>query len=305
MSSDNCRAKDPTKCRHHGNDHSGNSFVAKMKNALKSLSFTDYEEGRKEAENTTLDAPLPVSERPTVSMEDAYNAVRANYGSVGYKDMSEVTRDVLARDEMARLNSAAVYMPAGVVTPEAIEAYIAEQRSQSQRQGTWIEDDNESDKRISRIAAKHVLSNAFKPTNNSIAVEEVKMNSLPATEEAAIRQAESKAEAENQAILAEETERTRLTDTRAICNIMWNNRHNAAEHVTEHLNGKEHSFTETEKATLLQVAKNINPDNPDHRATTKALEFLTTTSRLHKTMQSGYYFDNLPVTELLKRYEAK
>lgn len=140
---------------------------------------------------------------------------------------------------------------------------------------------------------------------NSINVEAIKLNSLPVDEAEAIRQAEAEAEAFYATITEEETERARLSDTQAICRIMWHNRFNAAERVTEYLNTNNTSFTEVEKTTLLAVARKISPDNDNHREATKALEFLTTTAKLHRTMQSGHYFNNLPVTELFKRHEAK
>lgn len=140
---------------------------------------------------------------------------------------------------------------------------------------------------------------------NSISSEAIKLNSLPVDEAEAIRQAEAKADAFYAAITKEETERARLSDTQAITRIMWHNRFNAAERVTEYLNTNNTSFTEVEKTTLLAVARKINPDNDNHREVTKALEFLTTTAKLHRAMQSGHYFNNLPVTELLKRHEAK
>jgi hypothetical protein len=140
---------------------------------------------------------------------------------------------------------------------------------------------------------------------NAMTVETVKMSSLPAAEVEAIRQAEAEAEAFYQAITDEETERLRLADLRKICNLMWNNRDNAATLVTEHLSQTDNFFTATEKATLITVAGNINPDNTNHQEAIKALKFVTTTSRLYRTMRSGYYIDNLPATELLKRYESK
>lgn len=140
---------------------------------------------------------------------------------------------------------------------------------------------------------------------NSINVEAIKLNSLPVDEAEAIRQAEAEAEAFYATITEEEAERARLSDTQAICRIMWHNRFNAAERVTEYLDTNETFFTEVEKATLFAVARKINPNNGNHREAMTALQFLTATAKLHRTMQGGYYFNSLPMTELFKRHEAK
>lgn len=109
----------------------------------------------------TADTP-----RVIVSDENARNAVKANYGTMGYNSMSQSTRDILARDEFLRLSMAAKKMPDGAITPEAVSAYIAEQRRQERLLGQQIEDQTEDSKRLTRIAAKHVLSCSFDPTRN-------------------------------------------------------------------------------------------------------------------------------------------
>lgn len=140
---------------------------------------------------------------------------------------------------------------------------------------------------------------------NSTNVTAINLNSLPVDEVEAIRRAEAEAEAFYQTITDEETERARLSDTQAICRIMWHNRFTAPERVTEYLNNNETVFSDVEKATLMHVAENLHPENGNSREAVGALRFLTNTAKLHRTMQSGHHFNNFPVTELLKRYEAK
>jgi hypothetical protein len=281
MSSDQCRAKNPNNCRHHGN-----SFVAKMKKALETLNFSEYEKTRDSIKDTKM-AELPVDERPEITNEDAHNAVRANYGSMEYNSMSQAQRDTLAWDEKGRLSRAAKYMPDRVITSEAIDAYI----------GEWVEDGTEEQKKLTRVAARHVLTCTMNPKNSNPDIISMR------TRSDAIRKAEAEAEAFYGGIEKEEAERVRLSDTRAVCNIMWHNRHNAKERVMEHLNDNPNSFTETEKETLLRVAETIHPDNENHRDATNALAFLTSTNRLYKTMKSGHHFEDFPMTALFKRYE--
>ena len=284
MSSDKCRAKNPNNCRHHGS-----SIVAKMKKALDSLNFSEYAKTRESLENSKM-AELPLDERPRLTNEDAHNAVKANYGTMEYNSMSQDKRDALAWDEYCRLSMAARYMPDRVVTSEAVDAYIAEQRRQREDLGTWVEDGTEEEKKLSRVAAQHVLTCTMNPKNSNPDI-------------IRIRKAETEAESFYGGIEKEENERVRLEDTRAICNLMWHNRHTAKELVTDHLNSNQNSFTETEKATLLRVAENLHPDNENYRESTKALEFITSTNRLYKTMKKGHYFTDFPMTDLLKRYE--
>lgn len=109
----------------------------------------------------TADTP-----RVIISEENARNAVKANHGTTEYKYMSQSKRDILTKDEFLRLSMAAKKMPDGVITPEAVSAYIAEQRRQKRLLGEWVEDQTEDDRRLTRIAAKHVLSCSFDPTRN-------------------------------------------------------------------------------------------------------------------------------------------
>lgn len=284
MSSDKCRAKNPNNCRHHGS-----SIVAKMKKALDSLNFSEYAKTRDNLENSKM-AELPVDERPVITNEEAHNAVKANYGSMEYQSMSKAKRDLLAKDEMFRLSMAARFMPERVVTSEAIDAYVREQRLQRKDLGTWVEDANKEDEQLTRMAAKHVLTCAMNPKDSNPDI-------------IRIRKAEAEAESFYGGIEKEENERLRLTDTRDICKLMWHNRHTAKELVTEHLNSNQNSFTDIEKATLLRVAGNLHPENENLREATKAIEFITSTNRLYRNMKEGHYFTDFPLTDLLKRYE--
>lgn len=109
----------------------------------------------------TVDTP-----RVTISEENARNAVKAHHGTMEYKRMSQSQKDILTRDEFLRLSMAAKKMPDGVITPEAISAYIAEQRRQIRLLGECVEDQTEDGRRLTRITAKHVLSCSFDPTRN-------------------------------------------------------------------------------------------------------------------------------------------
>lgn len=100
-------------------------------------------------------------EQSSLTMADAYNAVKANYGSMAYSEMSPIAIMVLAKCEFTRLYKAAEHMPAGVITPEAIDAYVAEQRQQKKAAGSWAENKSETDERLTRVAAHHVLNCTF------------------------------------------------------------------------------------------------------------------------------------------------
>jgi hypothetical protein len=137
---------------------------------------------------------------------------------------------------------------------------------------------------------------------NTAKVEKVNLATLPAAEMKAIQAAEAEAEAFYQGIEDEEAERFRLAELKAVCGLMWNNRYIAVDLATESLNGN-NVFTDTEKATILRVAASLHPEAPYAKAI-KALNFITSTSSLYKTMKNGYYFDNLPATELLAGYKG-
>lgn len=292
MPSDKCRAKNPNNCRHHGS-----SIVAKMKKALDSLNFSEYAKSRDSLENSKM-AELPVSERPIITNEDAHNAVIAGYGTYDYGNMSQRIRDDLAKDELDRLNMAAKFMPERVVTPEAIDAYIAEQKAQQKLLDKPLGKFAQEPVPYHRLSAKHVLMYAMNPKGSNPDI-----ISSRGTDKEAIRKAEAEAESFYGGIEKEENERLRLTDTRDICKLMWHNRHTAKELVTEHLSNNPNSFTDTEKATLTRVAGNLHPDNENLREATKALEFITSTNRLYRNMKEGHYFTDFPMTDLLKRYE--
>ena len=128
------------------------------------------------------------------------------------------------------------------------------------------------------------------------------MNTLTASKAEALRAAEAEAETFYQNIEDEEAERFRLTELKAVCGLMWNNRHTAVGLATSHLN-ESNVFTDTEKATILRVAESLHPEAPYAKAI-KALDFITATSRRYRTMKTGYYFTNLPATELLECYKG-
>ena len=133
----------------------------------------------------------------------------------------------------------------------------------------------------------------------AISVAKVNLQTLPADEAAAIRAAEAEAEAIQNAIDAEETERYRLAELKTVCGLMWNNRYAATEAATQHLLTI-NAFTVAETEAILRVAKGLHPD-AETRTALKALNFINAVSSLYRTMKSGYYFDNLPATELLRK----
>lgn len=133
----------------------------------------------------------------------------------------------------------------------------------------------------------------------AITVTKVNLRTLPATEAAAIRAAEAEAEEFHNAIEAEETERYRLTELKTICGLMWHNRSTASEVATQHLLTI-NAFTVSEKEAILRVANGLHPE-AEIRSALEALDFINAVSRLYRTMKSGYYFTNLPATELLRK----
>lgn len=133
----------------------------------------------------------------------------------------------------------------------------------------------------------------------AITVEKVNLNSIPATEAAAIRAAEAEAETFHNAIEAEETERYRIAELKTVCGLMWHHRATATEVATQHLSNN-NVFTAAETEAILRVSSGLHPE-AETRSAIKALDFINTVSRLYRTMKSGYYFDNLPATELLRK----
>lgn len=135
----------------------------------------------------------------------------------------------------------------------------------------------------------------------NITVEAINPATMSSPEAEAIRRAEAEAENFHNAIEQEETERARLRGLRDVCQIMWNHRYSAAQHVTTHLNTST-LFAEEEKNTLIKIANHINPNNENNREVINALCFTSSVSRLYRTMKHGHYFNNLPATELLNNY---
>ena len=133
----------------------------------------------------------------------------------------------------------------------------------------------------------------------AITVSKVNLQELPVAEAAAIRAAEAEAEAFHGAIEAEENERHRLAELKKVCGLIWQNRSNAVAVVEDHL-FENNVFTTAETEAILRVAEGLNPE-AETRSAIKALNFINAVSRLYRTMQTGYYFDNLPATELLRK----
>lgn len=138
---------------------------------------------------------------------------------------------------------------------------------------------------------------------NNVTVEKVNLDTIPSSELEDLRAAEAEAEDFYGSIEKEETERVRLADLHRVCRIMWHNRHNAVEAVCSEINAENSVFTVSEKATILRIASDLHPE-ADDRITIRALDFINAVSRFYRTMQTGYYFENFPATELLARYAA-
>lgn len=136
----------------------------------------------------------------------------------------------------------------------------------------------------------------------AITVTNVNIATLSDLEADDLRAAEAEAMEFYGTIEQEETERLRLSELHRLSRLMWTNRFVAIKVTFAELNTNA-LFTESEKATLIQVAENLHPEG-DVRQGIKALNFINAVSRLHQTMQTGYYFDNLPATELLALYGA-
>lgn len=147
MASNNCRAKDPTQCRHHGNPESG--FLSKIKDAILNRNFNDYASHRGQME-----------EANKLDFTDAENAFLANYGGEWtVQSMSERERTFLTMKEWGYLQKAAPHMKDGEVTPEAIEAYAREAAYEKRE---LLDSMEEGEREISLAAAKHVLTNTMK-----------------------------------------------------------------------------------------------------------------------------------------------
>lgn len=136
----------------------------------------------------------------------------------------------------------------------------------------------------------------------SIATAKVNLDSLPAAERDAIRAAEAEAEEFYGAIEKEETERVRLEVLHKVCAIMWKNRATAEYDIYTHLT-KDDLFTNDEMRSILTIAENMHFD-AEARAAIRSFRFTSAVASLYRTMKTGYYFENFPVTELLARHSA-
>lgn len=156
MPSDECRAKDPSTCRHHGR---GGGVMSRMKDAIHNRNFSDYADCREEMEKEA--PPLPKMEgRIMFSHDDAENAFLSNYGGEwSVQQMTSVARRILIRREFARLDKAAPFMAGGVVTPEAVEQYAQEQYRQDDKD--W-DTENEGEKDTVRRASQSILSQTLR-----------------------------------------------------------------------------------------------------------------------------------------------
>lgn len=77
MSIKKCQAKDPSKCRYHGNS-GGSGLMAKVMDAVRNRSFADYAKNRAEMENAAVvaAAPQPETEAPK-ELDEAVAAAEA------------------------------------------------------------------------------------------------------------------------------------------------------------------------------------------------------------------------------------
>lgn len=159
MSSDECRAKDPSTCRHHGRS---TGVVAKMKDAIQKRSFSDYADCREELEKEA--PPLPKVKGITMfSQKDAENAFLADHGGEwSIRGMPDSIRRIKIRQQFARLDKAAPYMGEGFATPEAVEEYAKEHARQEGRD--W-DNESEVEQDIGRVAARHVLFHTLRQMN--------------------------------------------------------------------------------------------------------------------------------------------
>lgn len=133
----------------------------------------------------------------------------------------------------------------------------------------------------------------------AIAVAKVNLEALPADEAAAIRAAEAEAEAFHGAIEAEELERHRLAELKKVCGLMWNSRSNAVAIAEDYLFAN-NTFAPAEAEAIVRVAEGLHPE-AETRTAIKSLNFINAVSLTYRTMQTGYYFNNLPATQLLRK----
>lgn len=135
----------------------------------------------------------------------------------------------------------------------------------------------------------------------SIATAKVNLDSLPAKEREAILAAEAEAEEFYGAIEQEETERARLEVLHKMCATMWKHRNVAKYEIMADL-AKDNLFTDDEVRSILTVAENMHHD-AEPRMAIRSFRFTSAVARLYRTMKTGYYFENLPATELLLKYK--
>lgn len=152
MPSNDCRAKNPNLCRHHGTGR----IATKMMDALKNEDFSAYEECRQATESGEV---TWTSQRPVITMDDAVNAVKAECNTWDYNEMPDRTKRIRTAQQFSRLEKAAPHMTGGLVTPKAVEAYLQEKHSQ---EGTNVESQSVAEKEIADVNARHVLMNVAK-----------------------------------------------------------------------------------------------------------------------------------------------
>lgn len=131
----------------------------------------------------------------------------------------------------------------------------------------------------------------------------VDIANLPRAERDAIIAAEAEAQEFYGAIEKEETERVRLEVLYKACSTMWKNRNTAEYEIYTDLT-KDNLFTADEIRSILTVAENMHYDAKASEAI-RAFRFTSAVARLYRTMQTGCYFENLPVTELLTKFQQR
>jgi hypothetical protein len=127
------------------------------------------------------------------------------------------------------------------------------------------------------------------------------MSNVTAKEREAILAAEAEAEEFYGAIEKEENERVRLEVLHKVCATMWKNRNTAEYEIYADL-AKDDLFTNDEMRSILTVAENMHFD-AEPRAAMRSFRFTSAVARLYRTMKTGYYFENLPATELLLKFQ--
>lgn len=121
-----CRAKDPNSCRVHGSNDHFRSLKEIADNALAAGNVEAYMKVQEAIEDAKKQKISPATALVAIPDEAVEAAAKAEWtittGSASWDRLGDVWKNKYKEEALGSLQAAAAYMPAGVITDEAVEA---------------------------------------------------------------------------------------------------------------------------------------------------------------------------------------